>query len=124
MLKGQFGITSGAPFIEGRISFPRLEMRGRVSFLVDTGADGTVIMPRDGKMLGIDYGALMYPTTSKGIGGSARGYNEHAVLSFDNGRHIYGYLVQIEIPTPTEFNLRFPSLLGRDILKKWRFVMD
>jgi hypothetical protein len=49
MLEGRIGILSGAPYIEARISFPRLGLQGLVSFLVDTGADGTVLMPADTK---------------------------------------------------------------------------
>jgi hypothetical protein len=68
MLEGRLGNTSGAPYIEARVSFPRLKRRGLVSFLVDTGADGTVLMPADSKKLGIDFKSLKNPTTSQGIG--------------------------------------------------------
>ena len=124
MLEGRFGNTSGAPYIEARISFPRLQLWGLVSFLVDTGADGTVLMPTDSKKLGIDFKSLGNPTTSEGIGGAAQGFNETAVLSFSDRSHVYSYLLTIEISAPTRRNHRFPSLLGRDILKQWRCVMD
>src|SRR5262245_10289854 len=64
MLNGWFEGASDAPFLEGRVSFPRPRIRSRISFLADTGADGTVIMPSDSQSLGIDFGALRYPTTS------------------------------------------------------------
>jgi hypothetical protein len=124
MIEGRFGNTSGAPYLEARISFPRLRVRGLVSFLVDTGADGTVFMPADSKKIGIDFRNLINPTTSEGIGGAAQGFNEIAVLSFSDRRYIYSYLLKIEISVPTRHNHRFPSLLGRDLLKQWRFVMD
>ena len=124
MLEGRIGNLSGAPYVEARISFPQLGFRGLVSFLVDTGADGTVLMPADTKRLGIDFSSLRNPTTSEGIGGAARGFVERAVLSFSDRRYIYAYLLPIEVSAPTRYNLRFPSLLGRDILKQWRFVMD
>jgi hypothetical protein len=95
-----------------------------VSFLVDTGADGTVLMPADSKKLGIDFKSLKNPTTSQGIGGLARGFDETVVLSFSDRRYIYSYLLKIEISAPTTHNQHFPSLLGRDILKQWRMVMD
>jgi hypothetical protein len=124
MLEGRFGNTSGAPYVEARVLFPRPALRGLVSFLVDTGADGTVLMPADSKKLGIDFSSLGNPTTSEGIGGAAPGFNETVALSFSDMRYIYSYILKLEISVPTKHNNRFPSLLGRDILKQWRFVMD
>ena len=124
MLIGRFGNTSGAPYLEARVSFPRFNLRGLVSFLVDTGADGTVLMPADSQKLGIDFRSLRNQTKSRGIGGSVIGYGETAVLSFTDRRHIYHYLLTVEISAPTTHNLRYPSLLGRDILKRWRCVVD
>ena len=124
MLEGRFGNTSGAPYLEARVSFPRLSLRGLVSFLVDTGADGTVFMPADSKKLGINFGTLRNPTTSEGIGGAAKGFTEQVVLSFSDRRFVYSYLLNIEISAPTTHNHRFPSLLGRDIIDQWRFVSD
>jgi hypothetical protein len=124
MLEGRFGDTSGAPYLEARISIPRLSLRGFVSFLVDTGADGTVFMPADSKKLGVNFGTLRNPVTSEGIGGAAKGFNEQVVLSFSDRRFIYSYLLDIEIAAPTARNYRFPSLLGRDVIDQWRFVMD
>ena len=97
MLQGRFGNTTGAPYLECRISFPRLGIRGLVSFLVDTGADASVLMPADTKKLGIDFRSLRNPTTSQGIGGLAQGFNETVVMSFSDRRYIYSYLLQIEI---------------------------
>ena len=61
MLEGRIGNLSGAPYVEARISFPQLGFRGLVSFLVDTGADGTVLMPADTKRLGIDPKSMSSP---------------------------------------------------------------
>jgi Aspartyl protease len=124
MLEGRLGNTSGAPYVEARVSFPRLGIRGLVSFLVDTGADGTVFMPTDSKKLGVDFGDLRNPITSDGIGGSARGYVEEALLSFSDHRFIYSYLIEAQISAPAAHNSRFPSLLGRDILRHWRSILD
>jgi hypothetical protein len=124
MLEGRFGNTSGAPYLEARISIPRLSLRGFVSFLVDTGADGTVFMPADSKKLGVNFDTLRNPVTSEGIGGAAKGFSEQAVLSFSDRRFIYSYLLDVEIAAPGARNYRFPSLLGRDVLDQWRCVMD
>jgi Aspartyl protease len=112
MLEGRFGNTSGSPYLEARISFPRLRLWGMVSFLVDTGADGTVFMPADSKTIGIDFRNLTNPTTSEGIGGAAQGFNETAVLSFSDRKYIYSYLLKIEISAPTRHNHRFHLCLA------------
>jgi hypothetical protein len=124
MLIGRFGNTSGAPYIEARIAIPRLRLNGLISFLVDTGADGTVLMPADSRKLSINFGSLKNPVTSEGIGGTAKGYNEQLILSFTDKKFIYSYLLNVEIASPTPHNHRFPSLLGRDIIDQWRFVME
>jgi hypothetical protein len=121
MLEGRFGNTSGAPYLESRVSIPRLSLKGLVSFLVDTGADGTVFMPADSKKLGVNFGTLKNSVTSEGIGGAAKGFTEQVVLSFSDRRFIYTYLLNIEFSAPTKHNHRFPSLLGRDIIDQWRF---
>ena len=124
MLEGKFGRASGAPYIEAHVSFPRLRLRGFISFLIDTGADGTVLMPTDSGKLGVDFRLLTNPTASQGIGGIARGYHETAVVSFSGRRYIYSYAIQIEISALLADNSRLPSLLGRDILGRWRLVVD
>jgi hypothetical protein len=124
MIEGRFGNTTGAPYFEASIWFPRLLLRGLISFLVDTGADGTVVMPTDSKKLGIDFRRLVNPVTSEGIGGAAQGFNENAILSFSDRHYLYSYSLKVQISAPTRHNHRFPSLLGRDLLKGGRFVMD
>jgi hypothetical protein len=124
MLEGRFRSKSGAPYVDALASLPRLGLQGLVSFMVDTGADGTVLMPTDAKRLGIDFGTLRNPTTSEGIGGAAHGFFEEVILSFYDRRSVYFYLLHVEIATPASYNQRFPSLLGRDVLKQWRCVLD
>jgi len=72
MLQGRFGNTSGRPYIEGRLSFPRLGIAGDISFLMDTGADTSVIMPIDSGRMGVDVNQLTTTTESYGIGGVSR----------------------------------------------------
>jgi hypothetical protein len=124
MLEGRFGDPSGAPYVEARVAIPRLRVNGLISFLVDTGADGTILMPADSLRLAIDFRALRRPMISEGIGGPARGFNEQMILSFSDRKFIYSYLLDIEVAAPTKRNHRFPSLLGRDILDQWRIVLE
>jgi len=124
MLRGRFGIATTAPYLEAYVTFPRLELRGFVSLLVDTGADSTVLMPVDGMKLSIDYKVLTNPTMSQGIGGVARSFSEKAVLAFSDNRYVYSYLLDIQLLAPARQNHRLPSLLGRDVLNQWRGVID
>jgi len=124
MIRGRFGNTSEAPFLEARVFFPRLNIRGLVSFLVDTGADGTVFMPMDSRKFGINFSTLRNPRNPEGIGGIARAFREMAVLSFSDNRYVYSYHVPVHIMVPTAHNLRFTSLIGRDILRCGNVVLD
>lgn len=124
MIRGRFGNTSGAPYLEAHIFLPRLKLRGLVSFLVDTGADGTVLMPTDAKKLGVKFKSLRNPTVSEGVGGEAKGFNEKAILAFSDAQYVYSYSLDVEFSEPTKHNQRFPSLLGRDILDNWRIVLE
>ncbi len=53
MITGRFNALLGRPQIEGRIYIPRFNVEGEVTFLLDTGADRTMLMPADAFMLGI-----------------------------------------------------------------------
>ena len=117
MLEGRFGNTTGSPYVAARISFPRFRLRGTVSFLVDTGADGAILMPADSQKLGINFRSLRHQTESRGIGGLAREFGETAVLSFSDQRWIYHYRLTVGIAAPSKHNMSFPSLLGRDIFE-------
>lgn len=121
MLRGRFGNTTGRPYLEGRLSRPRLRIVGDVSFLVDTGADRSAVMPIDGIRLGIDYARLAGGMAATGIGGSARLFSERAEIGFlDGTTTIHVYQIVIGIAGPTRNSTNIPSLLGRDVLDRWR----
>lgn len=124
MIRGRFGDTTTSPYVEASVHLPRLNIRGYVSFLVDTGASGSVLMPPDTKKLGVRIGRLIHPMTSHGIGGFSDGFNEDAVLAFSDGKYVYGFDVELEIAKPTKDNKDLPSLLGRDVLNRCRVVAD
>ena len=43
MLEGRFGDTTGRPYVDGRLFvLGRQELNSNISFLVDTGADGSM----------------------------------------------------------------------------------
>ena len=58
---------------------PRQELSGDISFLVDTGADSSMLMPADALRMGLDYRKLTRLSESVGISGTARNFIEEAV---------------------------------------------
>ena len=124
MIKGSF--DNGSPFIEGLLVFPGLNVQGPISFLLDTGADETCIMPTDGRRLGIDYGTLTGRKVNiRGVSGSIDIIKRAAFILFteDVGKvRLYRILIDI-MPDETELH-GLHSLLGQDILSRWRTVHD
>jgi hypothetical protein len=84
MLTGRFGAASGRPYIEGRIHFPRLKVHGDVSFLLDTGADHSVLMPSDAIRLNVPFDNLRGDMPATGVGGEMHFYQESALLVFSD----------------------------------------
>ncbi len=126
MLRGRFGESSGRPYFTARVYIPNFEVAGNVSFIFDTGADRSVLMPADAITLGVKYNLLTIPFQSFGIGGTVQTYLEQVRLAFldDNEQRVYGYDIQMLIHPPTENAMRVPSLLGRDIIDRWRVTYD
>lgn len=125
MLIGRFGNTTGRPYIEGRLIFPRLQIRGDISFLVDTGSDRSLLNPVDGNRLRIDYSRLGDEEDSVGVGGISRNYQEREVLVFSEPRRVlYIYTVNLAIAPPSPDIMDLPTLLGREILDQWRLVCE
>jgi hypothetical protein len=88
---------------------------------VDTGADRTVLLPSDAARIGVDYAALTRETESVGVGGISRDYLDHALLIFSEpNRYLYAYFIDLMITAPSPEITDLPSLLGRDILHRWR----
>lgn len=126
MLRGRFGDSSGRPYIEGRLIIPRLNLRSDISFLVDTGADRSVLLVDDAAKMRIDYSALRVgERTSVGIGGTTRHYVEPALVTFEEaGKRLHVYEIELAIARSDRKLRRVPSLLGRDILDRWKMSYD
>ena len=99
-----------------------------VPFLFDTGADHTVLMPKDAAVMGVDYNLLPDPNKSLGIGGLAETSQETARIVFADSDvrvvYVYDMPVRILLPSGDPSEMRLPSLLGRDIINRWRIVYD
>jgi len=125
MLKGRFGGDSGRPFVEARLFLPRLGVQGDVSFIVDTGADGCVLMPADALRLGVDYDLLEGSVEATGVGGPAVFFKEPAILVFvEPGIGVHVYETYFQIAQLTSEVLSVPSLLGRTILDRMEMIYD
>ena len=122
MITGFFSLTE--PYVEAHIEIPALGCSGSIQFLLDTGADLTAIMPRDGRSLGIDYRRITkWKHRIFGVSGSIKATKRRARIRFteDNGTtREYSLLVDI---LPNVRRLKdVPSVLGQDILSRWRTV--
>ena len=124
MLRGRFGDTSGRPYVEGHVLLPRLGRSGNVSFIFDTGADTSVLMPLDAQRMGIDYGMLDNEVLSLGVGGESKNCIESAYLAFVGNEALYGYEIALHICRPAKELMTIPSLLGRDVIDQWRVTYD
>lgn len=129
-LTGRFGDTTGRPYIEGRIFLPRFNVAGDVSFLIDTGADTSLLHPADAQRLNLDFAALTGTRESQGVGGITTNFEERVILAFtDEGVAVHAYNLALSIArfdpdSPDLDLLRLPSLLGRDILDYWCMTYD
>ena len=110
--------------MEGYVLLPRLGKKANVSFIFDTGADTSLLMPLDGQRMEIDYRAFEKEEPSLGIGGVSENYIESAYVAFVGDEALYGYEIELRLCKPSEELMTIPSLLGRDIIDRWRVTYD
>ncbi len=62
----------------------------------------------------------------RSVSGEPAGLRERARVAFaDSNAHlIYGYDIELLIHHPTDNAMRVPSLLGRNIMDRWRVTYD
>ena len=101
MVRGTFD-AKGRPYVWAQVLLPGLDS-GNVSFLFDTGADHTVLMPKDAAVLGVDHALLPDPEATLGVGGLAKTSQEDARIVFadyDVGAvYVYDMPVRILLPS-------------------------
>ena len=127
-------VSGGAPLLKVQLAVAG--RRDDVWFLVDTGADATVLHPADAQSLlagdlhRIDFGRDPYRIAGLGVGGAADRVVRNATLtlrSVDGEPYAVEMPILIARPTPSEpgdhGNWRLPSLLGRDFLRHFRFEL-
>jgi len=108
------------PYILVYVNVPSRGIAGVKPFLVDTGADHTVLSRPDARDLGIDYSSLSDGREVTGVGRARTKVLQgeiYLVFRGDSGLH----QEQLNI---IEILLRdVPSLLGRDIIQKFKLVL-
>lgn len=124
-LSGRFAGVTGAPYITAEVALPGLGTTRNIPFLLDTGADTTVLMANDAARMGIDF-RNMPPSFRRGsgVGGSIRLHQMSASITFADRENLYVYRAELAIAEPGRHNRGLPSLLGRDILNRWRLRYD
>ena len=83
-------------------------------------------MPKDAKILGIDYSALIRDDDkSIGIGGEIVTYKEPSRVTFldENNDPVY-YFIDVIIHPEIKGTTGLPSLLGRDIIDRWNVTYN
>ena len=123
MIVGYFD-SPGRPYAVCRLIIPRFRLGQRVAFLVDTGADGTCLHPRDALNLGVPFSQLGDRRFSRGVGGWSAYFREPAFLSFRDGDLARIYEVGLLIVDPDESGENLHSLLGRYVLNHWHMEYD
>ena len=120
MIQGYFS-TIGAtrrPFVYASLQFPVLnELHYGVEFLVDTGADRTMLSPSDATRIGIDLSTLSLGARSTGVGGQVQTREIETVLTMQS----FSTPLTIYIP---ETPLPIHSLLGRTVLSHFALFME
>ncbi|MCD5384168.1 retroviral-like aspartic protease family protein, partial [candidate division WOR-3 bacterium] len=122
-------------FIRAHISSSVFEIDENVAFLVDTGASKTVLLDKDALLLNIDYNELRkFNRNLSGIGGSVETYIiDDMVFCFksDKGKIEFNspiFVLRHDLEKLSRDErvkiLSIPSILGRDIIEKFRLIYD
>ncbi len=114
------------PYVDLILQFPVADNRQlEVSFLVDTGADRTLLSPTEGmrlrQQLGIDLLSLPFGPPIGGVGGETQTRMIDATL--DIGEQSISTTLSLLEPPPGQFPT-MPSLLGRDIIYELALFME
>ena len=127
MIRGRLVGVPGRrrPFVTARLAIASQQIADDVNFLVDTGADSTLLAPADALFLGFHTAHLPPGPSSTGVGGLTTTVYAAAALTI--GSHMYDLSLRILAPrSPRQQSAlaRIPSLLGRDILSHFALFFE
>jgi hypothetical protein len=121
----------GTPFVDIMLEIPALEIKRKVSFLIDTGSPVTILSERDARKLKVDFNKLSSANGDiVGLGGISKTYVLKKVIL-----HFFASNESLDLPlnelyvskaivADEEIINQIPSLLGRDALKEFTFVYN
>lgn len=124
MILGRFESFSKRPVVDCFVSIPSLNVHDSVTFLMDTGADCSLLMPGDGIRLGIDYRSLDFRHTAFGIGGESKEHPAAAIIMVSNGTTVYAHRRGIGIAEKRAETMGVPSILGMDVMREWEILVS
>lgn len=126
-----------APFIDVTLLCPSRNLKHTLRLLIDTGASRTTIVDTDAAAMGLDYERLdQLPDGAVGIGGAVTTYILSDVrLVFESDQGLHEERLEYVLVLKHTFRGRkareqaerikaLPSLLGRDIINRFRFIAD
>ncbi len=113
------------PFVTARVAIPSQQIVGDVDFLIDTGADATLLAPGDAIDLGLDVAALPQGPRSTGVGGIITTVSAPATITLDQ----HNFMIPLRILVPRSKRqqaalARIPSLFGRDLLAHFALFFE
>ena len=119
------------PFVDILLEIPDLNIKRKVSFLIDTGSPITILSERDARKLKIDYNKLK-PTNGSimGLGGFAETYIlKKVILHFFTRTRIIDItlkklLAYKNVSDDKDIINQIPSLLGRDALREFTLIYN
>ena len=129
MIRGYFPPTDSVdppPYIVGLIDIPEMGIAGvEIQFLIDTGADRSMIGDDDSRRMirdhQADFAILEEGIPSQGIGGIVQTREVQATLQLEH--FSTDLTIDILEPIPGQ-QPSVPSLLGRDILSHFALFME
>ena len=118
--------NSPPPYVTGFVDIPAAGVDGMpVEFLIDTGADRSIIGSSDASRMvenfGVDFANLRDGPRSRGIGGTVATKTAEVGLKFDD--FLKNMRIEILEPPP-DARFAIPSLLGRDILSQFALFVE
>ena len=130
MLTGYFSPAEDLPnpraYLRGFVDIPAIGVVGMgVDFLIDTGADRTIIGSSDASRMvdefDVDLTNLQDGPRGRGVGGTVATKTAEVALKFDD----FSENMRMEIlEPPPDARFAIPSLLGRDVLSQFALFVE